>query len=251
MDETVKQEIPDEEFEKQKKRVSIERVLNFRKKILAVLGSVVILSAVCYFFYPFFFSLIRSQIGENLYARDILEGFTSRLNFSLVMGIFLSIPFFLFHLVSFIFPVLKGGDRIFFLFTVIFSLILFIIGIVLAYFFVIPSLIGFFKSKDFFPDFVRLQLTYENVIGFFYEFLIGFGICFELPVVLIFLLKKKLMRQEFLFKNFKYFFISVFIIAAVFTPSTDVVSQIILALPMIVLLLITMLAVKIFGLGKE
>jgi sec-independent protein translocase protein TatC len=228
-----------------------DHIFELRRRLFIFLLTVLVFSISSYIIYPHFFNLIHNIINEDLYAREILEGFMTRLKFSVILGLFLSIPVFLSQLVLFIYPALKRNEKIFFIITIFVTFTLFVAGIVFAYKYVMPVSMRFLKSSNFFPNYVKLQLTYQNFIKFFFQFLIGFGICFEFPVVLILLLKIGLIKQKFLIKNFKYFIIFIFVAAAILTPSTDVASQLMLALPMIILFLLTIVIAKIFRLGKD
>jgi len=80
-------------------------------------------------------------------------------------------------------------------------------------------------------------------------FLVGFGLCFQFPIVILLILKFRILPFSFFTKNFKYVIIIIFIIAAVITPP-DVVSQIMMAIPMLALYALSLLIAKIFGLGR-
>jgi sec-independent protein translocase protein TatC len=163
--------------------------------------------------------------------------------------VFLSIPLFIFQVILFIFPALKKNEKIFMLLLMVSTFSLFLFGIIFAYKSVLPISIQFLKSRAFFPENVSRLISYETFIGFFFQFLIGFGVCFQFPVVLIFLMKIGVLQVDSLIKNFKFVFAGVFLLAAVITPP-DIVSQILLSIPMVVLYLICILIGKVFRLGK-
>ena len=77
--------------------------------------------------------------------------------------------------------------------------------------------------------------------------LIAFGVIFELPVLMVFLVKFGIVDAPFLRRNWKYSFLISFIIAAILTPTRDVVNQVLMGGPLVVLYEISILAVRIFG----
>lgn len=226
-----------------------EHVYEIRNRLLVVLGSVFIFSVGSYFIFPSLFEAISSTVGEELHAFGIAEGFLTRLRISILGGVFLSIPLFIFQVILFVFPALKKKEKIFMLLLMFSTFSLFLFGIIFAYRSVLPISIQFLKSKAFFPDNVSRLISYEMFIAFFFQFLIGFGICFQFPVVLVFLMKVRILDVNALIKNFKFVFAGVFLLAAIITPP-DIISQILLSVPMITLYLICILIGKIFRLGK-
>lgn len=226
-----------------------EHVYEIRNRLLVVLGSVFVFSVGCYFIFPFLFTAIHSIIGEELYATGIAEGFLTRLRISILGGIFLSIPILISQIILFIFPALQKKEKIFMLILMVSTFCLFLFGIIFAYQSVLPISMQFLKSKSFFPNNVSRLISYETFISFFFQFLIGFGICFQFPVVLIFLMKIGILNVNTLIKNFKFVLAGVFLISAIITPP-DVVSQILLSIPMIILYSVCILIGKLFRLGK-
>jgi len=226
-----------------------EHVYELRRRTLIVISFVFILSIVGYFIYPYLFNIIYNVIKENLYARNISEGFLTRIKTSILIGFFFSIPVLIFQIILFVFPALKKNEKIFFLLTVFSSFALFVLGLFFSYKTVLPISIKFLTSKPFFPENVNRLLSYNEFIKFFFTFLIGFGISFQFPVIIIFLLKIGLLKMNFLTKNYKYFIIACFVLSAILTPP-DVASQIMLALPMILLYTLSIIIGKMLGLGK-
>jgi len=226
-----------------------EHIYEIRNRLLVVLISVIVFTVGTYFVFPYFFKSIHIIIGEELYATGIAEGFLTRLRTSILGGLFFSIPLLIFQIILFIFPALKKNEKIFMLLLMISTFFLFLFGIIFAYKSVLPISIRFLKSKAFFPENVSRLISYEMFIGFFFQFLIGFGVCFQFPVVLIFLMKIGILNVNTLIKNFKFVFAGVFLLSAVITPP-DIVSQILLAIPMIFLYAVCILIGKLFKLGK-
>jgi len=227
-----------------------EHVYELRRRIFIVLIFALVFTGAGYLFFPYFYRLIASTIGEELYATRITEGFLTRLKVSVLIGLFLSIPAFLFELVQFIFPALKPREKRFMLLLLVCTFLLFILGVWFAYGSVLPISINFLKSKEFFPENVSRLISYQTFITFFFQFLLGFGLCFQFPVVIVFLMRLGLIEVRTLVRFSKYFVIIAFLFSAILTPP-DVISQIMLGVPMIALYGICILIGIIFKVGKR
>jgi sec-independent protein translocase protein TatC len=227
-----------------------EHVYEIRNRLLIVLICFLFFSVFCYIIFPVLFKAIYTTISEELFVTNIAEGFITRLRVGILGGLFLSIPIFIFQLILFVFPALRKNEKVFMLLLLISTFILFVFGIGFAYKSVLPVAIQFLKSKEFFPENVRRIIPYESFVVFFFQFLIGFGVCFQFPVVLVFLMKIKLLKLKTLIKNFKYVIAIIFIVAAILTPTPDVVSQVLLAIPMLILYALCIFIGVIFRLGK-
>ena len=227
-----------------------EHVYEIRNRLLVVMAFTVVFAAGSYLFFPYLFSLVHDVLGEELYATDITEGFVTRLRVSVLTGFFLSIPLLLFQIVLFIFPALKKKEKAVMLSLLLTTFILFLAGLAFAWKTVLPVSVRFLKSRAFFPENVSRLISYRTFISFFFQFLIGFGLCFQFPIALLFLLKAGFLSITGLVKGFKYVIAGIFLVAAIITPP-DVVSQILLAVPMILLYLASILTAKLLGWGKS
>lgn len=226
-----------------------DHLLELRKRIIYILLFFVVAAVLCYFIFNFFINIIIKVLGEELYASHITEGFSTRLMISIWLGVFFAFPFTVFQVTIFIFPALKFKEKLFYLIGLISSLILFITGVFFAFKHVLPISVSFLKSSAFFPENIKRIINYNGFIMFFFQFLIAFGICFQFPVIFIMLMKFGVLKLNFVIKNFKYFIVIIFVISAVLTPP-DVISQILMAVPLVFLYLLTIVIAVIFRLGK-
>ena len=224
-------------------------VYELRNRLIIVLLSILFFSIFSYIIFPFYFKTFYNVIKENLYATHIAEGFLTRLKVSILLGAFLTIPVLLFELLLFIFPALTKKEKTFFLLSILSTFILFITGIIFAFIYVLPISINFLKSSTFYPENVNRLISYNTFVTFFFQFLIGFGLCFQFPIIILLLLKFNLLKIKHLIKYFKYVIIVCFIVSAILTPP-DIISQIFLAVPMIILYTITIIIGKLLKLGE-
>jgi len=131
---------------------------------------------------------------------------------------------------------------------VVLSSFFFVGGALFGYFFVFPW--GFKFFMGFATDTIRPLPSMKEYFGFSAKLLLAFGLVFELPLVLTFMAKLGIVSVEFLKKNRKYAILLFFAGAAILTPP-DVITQILMALPLMVLYEISIIGAKIFGKKKE
>lgn len=227
-------------------------VYELRRRLLVVVIATLAFGTAAYVFYPDVFSAIGGVLSESLegrlYVTEITEGFLTRLKAAALLGLFCSLPLLLFQLTVFLFPALKKGERAALLGTVVTAFLLFTGGLAFAYAAVLPLSVRFLSSPVFFPDRVSPLLSYGRFIHFFFQFLIGFGLCFEFPVVLLLLLKLRILSMKRLLSASRAVVVGCFLVAAVLTPP-DVASQLLLALPLVILYFLTLLLGGILRLG--
>lgn len=148
-------------------------------------------------------------------------------------GFILAFPYILLQFWNFIVPALhqneKKGVRVF----LFFSSLLFFLGVIFGYYVVIPMSVNFVATFSVSKVVVN-QFTLESYMGMFKTSILASGLFFELPIIIYFLTKLGLVTPRFLRKYWKYAVIIILIIAAIVTPP-DVVSQTIVAIPMLLI----------------
>jgi sec-independent protein translocase protein TatC len=151
----------------------------------------------------------------------------------ILFGFILSFPYILLQVWNFISPALhekeRKGARIF----IFFSSLLFFMGVIFGYFVVIPMSVNFVATFSVSKVVVN-QFTLDSYIGMFKTSVLASGLFFELPIIIYFLTKLGLVTPKFLRKYWKYAVVIILIIAAIVTPP-DVVSQTIVAIPMLII----------------
>jgi sec-independent protein translocase protein TatC len=151
----------------------------------------------------------------------------------LLAGFILAFPYILWQIWSFISPALYQNEKKNAKFFIFISSILFFLGVLFGYFIIIPMSVNFVATFTV-SDMVKNQFTLDSYIGMFKTSVIAGGLFFELPIIIYFLTKLGLVTPEFLRKYRKYAIVIVLIVAAIVTPP-DVVSQTIVAIPMLVI----------------
>ena len=161
----------------------------------------------------------------------------------LLAGFILSFPYILFEIWKFISPALYEKEKKGAKFFIGVSSILFFLGVLFGYFVIIPMSVNFVATFTV-SDVVKNQFTLESYIGLVKTSVLAGGLFFELPIVIYFLTKLGLVTPEFLRKYWKYAVIIILIVAAIVTPP-DVVSQTIVATPMLLIYEVSILISKL------
>ncbi len=221
-----------------------------RARILHSIVSVLIASVVTWNYgqqiSEFFARPIRETLKKNgvnfqLVTIDPTEGFLVYFQITLVSAIFLAMPYILFQMWRFIEPALTGTERRFSKILVPFSVILFFMGCALGYA-VSPLFFNFFLM--FQPPGTTATFSYGTSIVLLAKMVLVFGVCFQVPVVTIFLTKIGLITRNFLIDYWRHAFVVIFTIVAVLTPTWDPLTLVVCAGPPCVLYALSIWMVK-------
>ena len=186
--------------------------------------------------------------GETLIYTGLPEAFFTYLKVAFLSGIILASPIILYHFWMFVAPGLYKKERRMLGPIVFLSSFFFIGGALFGYFIVFPF--GFKFFLGFATEYIRPLPSMREYLSFSSKLLLAFGLVFELPLIVTFLAKLGLVSVEFLKKNRKYALLLFFVGAAIITPP-DVVTQIMMALPLMVLYEISIIGARIFGQKKS
>lgn len=173
------------------------------------------------------------------------EIFFTYMKGALLAGFMIALPVVLWQAWAFIAPGLYPTEKKFAVPFVLVSTLLFVSGALFGHHFVFPIMFAFLSNFE--NEFVQAAWSMSEVFGMTTTMFLAFGASFEMPVVVFFLATAGIISVPQLLKNFPYALLVCFILGAVLTPSTDWVSQTLLAVPMSVLYLIGVLAAWLFG----
>lgn len=181
--------------------------------------------------------------GATLIATSVISPFMVPLKIMLMAAFLLALPVILYQAWAFVAPGLYTHEKKLVLPLVISSSILFFIGVAFCYFFVFGQVFAFIQS--FAPKSITAAPDIEAYLSFVMTMFLAFGLAFEVPIVVIVLARMGIVSVQKL-KEFRgYFVVLAFIIAAIVTPP-DVVSQLALAVPMVLLYELGLWAAQIF-----
>ncbi|MCP4579611.1 MAG: twin-arginine translocase subunit TatC [Deltaproteobacteria bacterium] len=209
-----------------------------RKRLIASAIAVGIGFVGCYFVSERIFQLLIEPLkavmpeGDSLIFTSLPEMFLTYLKVSLITGALLASPFLFYQLWMFVAPGLYRNEKKLVIPFVVSSTILFVGGALFGYFIVFPF--GFKFFIGFSNEYVKALPSVKQYFGFSLKLLFAFGIVFELPVVIFFLAKLGLVTPDLLRKKRKYAILLTFVAAAILTPP-DVVTQCMMAGPLIIL----------------
>ncbi|RLB24995.1 MAG: twin-arginine translocase subunit TatC, partial [Deltaproteobacteria bacterium] len=186
--------------------------------------------------------------GDKLIFTNLPEMFFTYLKVSFVAGLLAAMPFIFYEIWMFVAPGLYQKEKKFLIPFVISSSILFVGGALFGYFVVFPFGFKFFMS--FANEYIKPLPSVKQYFAFSTKLLLAFGLVFELPVATFFLTKMGLVTDVFLRKQRKFAILLIFVAAAILTPP-DVITQIMMAGPLLALYEISILVSKLAGRKKE
>jgi sec-independent protein translocase protein TatC len=181
--------------------------------------------------------------GTTLIATSVISPFLVPLKITLMAAFLLALPVVLYQVWAFVAPGLYSHEKRLVMPLVVSSTVLFFIGVAFCYFFVFGQVFKFIQS--FAPKSITAAPDIEAYLSFVLTMFIAFGAAFEVPIVVIVLARLGIVSLEKL-KGFRsYFIVLAFIVAAVITPP-DIVSQLALAIPMVLLYEVGLWAAQLF-----
>ena len=184
--------------------------------------------------------------GEKLAYTRLTDPFMLYMWVALVVAIFLAAPLVLMEVWLFIAPALYPRERRLAIPFILCSSLFFIGGGAFAYLVVLPPACEFFIRQGLDWDFEPV-LTARELLGFEGKILLGMGFVFEMPIVTLFLARVGIVTASFLLQKLKYAVLIIFIVAAVLTPTPDMLTQTLFAAPMICLYLLSIGIAALFG----
>ncbi len=218
----------------------IEHLEEFRRMILRVGLTIAVGMVACAYFVPWMTQVLRipaqTYIDSGrivLQHAEVTAGFKMWFSLALWGGILVSMPVLMMIVGAFVLPGIKDSERKAFQRVAGFSGILFMVGVMLGYEFTLPLamkiMLGFTNRLG-----GQAIWDYQKFIGFCLQVLLGFGVAFQLPIVIILLGKLGIVNSRKLREKRRHVVVGIFILAMLLTPP-DVTTQVLMALPLILL----------------
>jgi len=241
-----------------------EHLLELRSRIIKSLIFFVLAFIISYInadkIYDFLLQPYVKALGSDGVANKRLiftalqETFVTYLKLSFFSALFFSFPIFLIQIWKFIAPGLYSNEKKAILPFMIATPVLFLLGAFLAYQFIMPLAIKFFLSFESLTSQtsmpIQLEAKVSEYLSLIMIFMIAFGLSFELPVLLILLATVGFIDSKYLSERRRYIIVIIFIVAAIITPP-DPISQIGLAIPLMLLYEISILIIKYLEKNKN
>ena len=209
-----------------------DHLQEFRKRLIICLVVVAIAALACYNYVDDIIALLSGPAGK-LYFMNPSEVFFTYMEIALYAGILFTLPVLLYEVWAFVAPALWPEERRAVLVILPTAVILFYVGLVFAYYLVIPAAVTFFMW--FVTQTLQPMFSLESYLSFILALTLPFGFIFELPLIVVFLAKIGLVTGDFLKGKRKILIVIAFIFAAVVSPTTDIFTQTMIAVPLIVL----------------
>jgi sec-independent protein translocase protein TatC len=219
----------------------LEHLEELRRRIFYALGAVAVGFFACWWYAekiyeimqrPIMVALQHNGLSEKLVYLNPTEPFNMYLKVALLAGLFVTSPFVLYQVWAFIAPGLYRHEKRYvtpFMFS---TVLLFVAGGYFGYKLVYPQALEFLigYGKQFQP-----MITIGEYTDLFLTIIIGMGVIFEMPILVFFLSLMGIVSAGWMWRNLRYSILVIFIIAAILTPTTDIMNMCIFAAPMVAL----------------
>ncbi len=231
----------------------IEHLVELRSRILKSLLSVIILFLPLFYFANDIYFYISKPLrafmpeGTTMIATEVASPFLTPFKLSVVLALFLAVPYILHQLWSFIAPGLYSNEKRIAMPLLLSSILLFYTGIAFAFYLVFPLVFGFFTSVA--PEGVTVMTDINRYLDFVLKLFFAFGLAFEIPIATLLLIWTGATSRAALSQKRPYIIVGCFVMGMLLTPP-DIISQILLAMPMWILFEIGILLARIFKLGE-
>jgi sec-independent protein translocase protein TatC len=232
----------------------LEHLEDLRKRLFYSAIALIAGFFPCWMFRETFFEILSRPVkqylppGTKFSYLTLTAPFMLYLKIAFLASLFFAAPFIFLQIWYFVAPGLYQKEKKYVIPFVLMTTFFFALGAAFGYFVVFPFACRFFLSigKDF-----QAVLTADQYLGFSVKVLLGIAVVFELPTLIFFLAKMGVVTAGWMVRNFKYAVLLVFVVAAVITPTPDVITQSIVAIPMLALYGLGILIALIVGRGKE
>ena len=219
-----------------------EHLTELRRCLFKAVAALVAGTAVSFYYLEQIIEALTAPVGQLYYLRPA-EAFMVYLKIALLAGLILASPMVLFQLYSFVRPALTLREKHYALCTIPIIIVLFLGGMLFSYYFVFPRAVEFFLG--FGNGHVNPLISMESYLDFLLMLVVPFGFIFNIPVVLLLLAYLKLLPVNALGRYHKHVILAAFILAAFITPTPDIITQSLLALPMVVLYELSLVLCKL------
>jgi sec-independent protein translocase protein TatC len=216
----------------------IPHLEELRRRLLVCIGAFFIASLISYFFSHAILDFLTHPLQETPHNAQLIfqrpyEAFLIHIKVAAFSGFLISSPLLLFQAWFFIMPALYEKEKKVFLPVILISIALFWVGVILAYTLAVPWTLQFLLG--FQTETMKPLLSVGSYFSFLIGMMIAFGVLFDFPVFMVGLVELGLLHTSALVRSRKIIVVLIFLAAAILTPSPDPLSQLALALPLILL----------------
>ena len=221
----------------------------FRRRLIVCLIAVFVTFLACWNWAPELFEFMAKPVrrvlppGQSLSYTTLTEPFLMYFRVALFAGIIAASPVILWQVWLFVAPALYRREKRYVMPFVFAGVFFFLAGCAFGYYEAFPLVVGFLigMGKNF-----NAVITINEYLSTAMKIIMGLGLCFEMPILIFFLARMGVVSEKFLLAKFKYAILIIFIVAAVITPTPDIATQCVFAVPMILLYLLGIAAAWLF-----
>ena len=231
-----------------------EHLRELRTRLIRSIIAFLLAAGVSFYFARQVFEILKYPVIKSYPEVELItlsptEPLFILIKISLTVGLILASPVILFELWRFVEPALYPNEKKLFLPLLLSSIFLFVLGGFFGYFVVLPMALKFLLGLGFSQLAATPYLSVNLYISFVLKMLIAFGIAFEMPIFLYMLQRAGVVTEEQLKKFRRYFIVVAFLVGALIAP--DVATQVLMAIPLLVLYEISILLGKMARRGRE
>jgi len=232
----------------------LEHLEELRRRILISIVAVVIAFLACWAYAPRIFHWLERPIlqflpeGEKLAFTALADPFLLYIKVALLAGVFVASPVILWQVWLFIRPGLYRHERRMAAPFLVFTTLFFVAGGYFGYRVAFPMVVRFLLGVG--QEF-RQVITIQSYFAMLSKILLGLGLVFELPILIFFLARLGLVTARGMLRVFRWAVLAVFVVAAVITPTPDIATQTVFAVPMLLLYLLGVIVAALFGKRRE
>ena len=223
-----------------------EHLVELRNRLVIVVSTVMVLSAFGFIGRGHLIRFLENPLPKAFSKMSFIsptEGFFVAMKVSIFAGIIFSFPVILYHVWAFVAPGLKEKEKKYTIPLVFLGTIFFLFGVSFAYYAILPIGLKFLLS--FGAEYWTPNITIANYLSFCLKLMLAFGAVFEMPLLIAFACKVELITTKQLVHYRKYAYLSFFVLGAMLTPP-DVITQVFMAMPLIILYEVGIFAGKVF-----
>ncbi|UMZ73155.1 twin-arginine translocase subunit TatC [Natranaerofaba carboxydovora] len=218
-----------------------------RTRLIWVIATLLVTVVVGFMFSEQVLEILKAPADELVYTAPA-EAFLTQLKLALITGLVFAFPVILYNIIAFLLPALEKHERRYLFIVIPFALVLFVGGVLFAYFVMLPIAYSFFIG--FGNEELQPFISVREYVSFALGLIIPFGLVFQLPLITMILSQLDLIGPTFLKRNRKIALLVVFLVGAVLTPP-DIISQALMAGPLILLYEISIIISRIVVRKKE
>lgn len=240
--------------EEAREQTFLEHLAELRNRLLRAIAAVLLVFIVLVPFAQEIYGwlaqplLSRLPEGGQLVAIEVAGPFLTPIKLAFFVALFAAMPFVLYQAWAFVAPALYRHEKRLAMPLLVSSTVLFYVGCAFAYFLVMPVVFGFLASVT--PEGVAMMTDIGRYLDFVLMLFFAFGLCFEVPVATVIIVALGWLDIEQLKRGRPYIIVGAFVVGAIFTPP-DVLSQIMLAVPMCLLFELGLIAARLVVTSRD